>query len=234
MAAPRRTSGALAEPHFAPDEPDVMVTEMRRNASQPEDRHVAKRPRDLPFLMDGDHLRVINDMDKPVAFTWGRKPHVIYPDSEGFVPFEALVNQLGDPRSRPMAVTKYDDGQGSRGQIMDRHAELTRLFAMYAVQNEQINTVIDSKGRPVPGLTEKAPKVRVYTLAGVQIQFPALLPEMTPYPVINNGQRQVNSDNTAAISKLEAENAAMHETVERLEARMDSDVRSREGLDAEV
>ena len=128
-------SGPLAKPRFAP-EPDMQVTTMPHgDPGQPEGKHVTRRPREaMPFLVDGDLLDVKNDDSKPVTFRWARRSYTVEPGESGFVPFEALVNSLGDPRSVENQVLRYDDGQGNRGQVMTRYDELCRLFAYYAVR----------------------------------------------------------------------------------------------------
>ncbi len=211
----------LKNPQFAEKLPPT-VTEMKRAPSgQPEDRHVARPPRDLPFLLDGDFLKVINDDNRTWDFRWGRKHYVLAPGEESFVPFEALVNALGDPRSVDNASVKYSDGQGNMGMVMDRHAEISRLYALYAIEGENMDE-----------LTMRAPRVRVETLAGQTIRFPSQLPDMLPFPVQLIDDHAVHSDSTRRMDELAAENMEYRDRIAVLEERMDRALASKEGVDA--
>ena len=210
--------GTLVDPQFGTVPP--RLTEMKRgNVSQPEDRHVTRAPRDLPFLMDGDFLKVRNRDRKTWDFRWAKKHYTIAPDAEGFVPFEALVNSLGDPRSQDNALTKFSDGDGNKGIVMDRHAEITRLFAIYAIENEDMDKLV-----------EAAPHVEVETLTGQRINFPVQRPDMLPYPVTLIDDHAVNSDTTRMIDQVAAENAELRTRMEELETRLHQEISAREGV----
>ena len=210
----------LKNPEFAPTLPPT-VTEMKRaGVSQPEDRHVARAPRDLPFLLDGDILKVTNDDNRHWDFRWARKHYVIAPGEFGWVPLEALVNARGDPRSVENASVKYSDGQGNMGIVMDRHAEISRLYALYAIEGENMDA-----------LTMKAPKVRVETMAGKTVRFPSQLPDMLPFPVQLIDDHAVHSDSTRRMDELAAENMEYRDRIAVLEDRMDRALASKEGVE---
>jgi hypothetical protein len=211
----------LKEPQFT-DLPPTVTQMKRAGVSQPEDRHVARPARDLPFLLDGDFLKVTNNDTRAWDFRWNRKHYVIESKAEGFVPFEALVDMLGDPRSMDNQLVKYNDGQGFKGIVMDRHAEITRLFARYAIENEDIDALVLA-----------APKVAVHTLAGQQIRFPSMNPDMLPLPTPMVDEHAVNTDTTKMIDQVAAENAELRDVVTRLEARLDREVAAREGTSTE-
>lgn len=202
----------------------VLTTEMKKaGVSQPEDRHVPRPPRDLPFLMDGDFLQVTNNDVRTWDFKWARKHYPIEPEQTGFVPFEALVSSLGDPRSMDNSLVKFSDGQGNKGIVMDRYTELTRLFAMYAIENESMDDLV-----------RKAPKVTVKTLSGQQVRFPSQMPDMLPWPAPMIDDHSISSDTTKMIDAVAAENAELRDAIARLESRLDQEIKGREGITEEV
>lgn len=217
--------GLLDEPAFAPDS-EMMLTRMKvRDVSQPEDRHVARAPqaRDLPFLIDGDMLQVHNDGEVDFLFRWARKSYVCKAHQDQFVPFEAVANQLGDPRSVEGEITKFDDGNGNRGIVMTRYDELCRLFAMYGVQQENIGDLV-----------EKSPKLSIRTMTGQKIPFPIHVPDMLCFPVNKVDNQHVNSDVTRMYENLQNENEELRARTERMEAQMDELMRQREGVEDKV
>lgn len=228
----------LDMPEFAPQIPPGTVTTTEkphgRAIVQPEDRHLSKAtPRDLPFLLDGDLLMVTNDEpNKPVTFRWARKSYTIEPGDTAPVPFEALVNDLGDPRSADNAVTDFNDGNGGKGIVMTRHAELSRLFAIYAIEGENLESWTDQKtGETKPGLVDKTPRVRVETLAGQPVRFPGQNPNMLPLPAMVVDEHKVNSDTTRMIDAVAAENEQLRDRVAALETFLQGEVERRAGVD---
>lgn len=216
----------LREPQFAPPvDPTVDVTRMRTShVSQPEDRHVTKAiPRDMPFLLDGDFLFVTNNSSVTQVFRWARKAYVIDPGDTKPVIFEALVDALGDPRSMDNEVVRYNDGNGSRGIIMERHNELARLFGRYAIENESISD-----------LCVATPDVAVTTLAGQKVIFPGLRPDMLPFPVPLVDDHKVDTDAKQMIDRVAAENEELREQIRVTNERMDALVANREGVSAGV
>lgn len=218
----------LGEPEFAPAlNPQVEVARQKvGNISQPEDRIKTKSVgRDLPFLLDGDFLKVRNlDNAKTQVFRWARKAYTLEPGQEGFVPFEALVDVLGDPRSNDDEVVRYNDGNGTRGIVMRRHEELSRGFARYAVENESIDV-----------LQSRAPNVAVETLNGQRVVFPFQRPDMLPFPVPMVDEKNLAKPvDSATIDRINADNEELREQIGRLTERLDAELKRREGVDSGV
>jgi len=204
------------------------------NIEQPDDRvRVKSHAKGAPFLMDGDFLKVTNQHpSKTYVFAWNRKGYVLEPGETKFVLFEALVDTMGDPRSMDNEVQKYNDGNGGQGLVMQRSFELDRLFARYAILGSHLDDSKDPKtGEVILGLLSKTPRVSVETLTGERVVFPATNPDMIPMPLQNIDERNLRTDTTQALDKLEAENAEMRESLAKLESTLDALVREREGTD---
>lgn len=212
----------LKAPQFNDEPPQV--TEMKTaNVSQPEDRHITRPARNLPFLMTGDFLEVKNHDQKTWDFVWDRRHYPVEPGGVSFVPFEALVDYLGDPRSQDDIVTKYMDGDGNKGIVMARYAELSRLFARYAIEDQSLDALVIA-----------APKVEVKTLTGQPVTFPCQRPDMLPWPTPMVDPHAVNSDTSQMIDRVAAENAELRDQIATLEKRMDTVLATREGVDTGV
>lgn len=220
--------GPLTKPRFAPI-PEMITTEQPtgRAISQPGDRHTphGQRAGDAPFIVDGDILDVYNDASLPTTFRWARRAYTVQPGDHAPVPFEALVDALGDPRSVDSATVRYDDGIGGHGLVATRYDELCRMFARYGVQNESIDDLQAS---------DKLPRVRCFTLRGERVNFPAERPDMTPLPVANEDEGKVSSDVTRMIAKERERGAAMEERLEALEAALAAAYSEREAPVAEA
>jgi len=230
----------LSDPEFGDPGPlmggHVATTEMPRGVpiTQPEDRHLTKAtPRDAPFLLDGDLLMVTNDEDHAVSFRWARKTYVIEPGDKRPVPFEALVNGLGDPRSTDQAVTAFNDGNGNKGLVMDRYSEMSRLMAIYAIEGENLETWIDRDGTRKPGLLDRIPRVRIETLAGQSVRFPGQNPNMLPLPAMVVDEHKINADTTKMIDAVASENEELRGRIEQLESFLQGEVARRAGVDPE-
>jgi len=185
--------------------PDELARTLRQGDVEPEPEPPSMFARaELPALIPGDVLSVKNDDSKPVEFAWNRRRWVVEPGATKSVPFEAIVNVLGDPRSDDRPAV-YDDGNGNKGQVMRRGDELGHLFARYGIQFE------DRKE-----LTRAAPKLVVsHPETGYRINFPAFDPEMDAYPVLNVGERDVTGQRRA-LDGVMAENAQMRQELERM------------------
>ncbi len=213
----------------------VMVAHQRTgNIEQPDDRiKTRSHTKGAPFLMDGDFLKVTNRSgSETYVFAWNRKGYVIEPGESKFVLFEALVDVMGDPRSMDEEVQRYTDGNGNSGIVMQRAFEMDRLFARYAVLGSHLHDTKDPKtGQVVSGLLAKTPHVEVETLNGERVIFPASRPDMLPFPLHNVDERNIRTDTTQALDKLEAENAEMRSALTDLNDKLDHLVREREGVE---
>jgi hypothetical protein len=214
-------------------EPIFVQHQKTGNIEQPDDRiKTRQHERGAPFLMDGDFLKVTNRDDKVHVFGWNHKTFVIEPGESKFVPFEALVDVMGDPRSMEREVQKYTDGQGGKGMVMQRSFELARLFTRYAVGGSHLEDTTDPKtGEVTLGLLAKSPRIETETLNGERIMFPASHPDMDPLPLHNVDEFKINVDTVKALDKLESENSEMRQSLAEMNVRMDALVREREGIE---
>lgn len=159
--------------------PVVTLTSYRSRGavSQPEDR-VRSREIQTPFLLDRDVCLVENVDEVPWEFKYDRRHYKIDIGKEGLVPFPALVNALGDPRSVPNEQTRFRTENGETGIILTRHESIRTLFARYSVENENVQDLVDF-----------APRVVVrHQETGDVITFPAQDPACRPWPVPQHAQ----------------------------------------------
>lgn len=85
--------------------------------------------------MEYDSLcQVNNNGDTPVRFSLHSQRFNVPARGVAYVPFDAIVNRLGDPRSGPQAVIIPPQEPGQRTKrIPSRNDELKRLAAKYGV-----------------------------------------------------------------------------------------------------
>lgn len=226
---------ASTQPRFVGDDaPEAQSTEgdslaVQQVPSPPRANPFARREENytkdgqMPFLVDGDMLQVKNGSKRLVTLAWGRKKWRIDQGANAIVPFEALVNALGDPRSRNEGITRWSDNDGNRGMILSRYDEMCRLFALYAVDREDLETLV-----------KRVPNLHVTILAGVfsgtAVQFPGKRPDMVAYPVVDLGGKVV-SDLGSTVARLQSENAQMRKDYEEAMAKMDRILAAREGIE---
>jgi hypothetical protein len=224
----------LKRPEFAPEiDPQVAVTKMKvANVSQPEDRHVTRNvSRDQPFLMDGDVLMVSNhDEEQTYVFSWAKRHWVLEPGQTKPVLFEALVDAMGDPRSMENQTIKFNDGNGNRGQILERHYYLSQLFGRYAIENEAMEDYNDPRtGERKPGLVTRAPNVSCETLDGVKITFPVSRPDMLPLPVVQEDEHPIDVDAKKKSDQQEARIGDLESQIQKTNQLIDKLLAEREG-----
>ena len=197
---PSKNRGATA--------PKVNVTSMKARGAvtQPEDRH-RSRQAERPFLMEHDILKVTNVDNVPWEFRWDRKKYLVGVGQTGFVPFPAIVLKMGDPRSVPDMVTRFNSDDGQRGIIATRYDVLTTLFAHYGIANEDIGELVDF-----------APKLEIRTMVeDMVVQFPAQNPDMVAWPVPQVPQPgRENSDTRRLMDGLAEENRGMREELSQM------------------
>jgi hypothetical protein len=193
---------------FQPGRVNVTSMKARGAVSQPEDRH-RTRVAERPFLMEHDILKVTNIDTVPWEFGWDRRKYLIKPHETGFVPFPAVVIKMGDPRSAPDVVTRFNSEDGQRGIIATRHEVLCSLYAHYGIGNEDMAELVDF-----------APKLEVRTMADdMLVQFPAQDPDMPPWPVPQVAQPgRENSDMRRLTDNLAEENRQMREELADMRA----------------
>jgi hypothetical protein len=138
------------------------------------------------------------------------------------VPFEAVVNVLGDPRSDDEAQP-FTDEDGNKGVVVRRDQEMSRLFARYGVVGEDPEalrkghqTIMDKDKGDVSHPT--VPLLFVtHPETNEPITFPAQDPTMVSYPVPQNGQ-QIMTDPKREITRLQKQNRDLTENFDRLTA----------------
>jgi len=212
MAAPPR--GVVQPPVMAESPPKprghgATVTSMKSRGvvSQPEDRHKT-RPAPRPFLLEGDILRVENIDNVTWRFGWNRKHWDIKPGETDFVPFPAVVLAMGDPRSEMGNMLSYSAEDGTRGVVLPRYDELCRLFARYGIEQENVDALVDF-----------APRLRIETMNGETVIFPAQDPEMVAFPVPNVPiQGRETTDQRARMDEIASRNAAMEQELAEMRA----------------
>jgi hypothetical protein len=205
MAVP---TAALQDPPGVKSRGVVKVTSMKARGavSQPEGRW-RTRPAERPFLLEHDILKVTNVDSVDWEFKWDRRKYLVRVGETGFIPFPAVMIKMGDPRSVPDMVTRFNTDDGQRGVIATRHDSFVTLFAHYGIGNEDLEELVDF-----------APKLEVRTMSDdMEVQFPAQNPEMLPWPVPQAPQPgRENSDTRRMLSGLEDENRSMREELDEL------------------
>ena len=192
--------------------PVVTLTSYRSRGavSQPEDR-VRSRDVQTPFLLDRDVCLVENCDEVDWEFKYDRRQYKIAVGKEGLVPFPALVNALGDPRSVPNEQTRFRTENGETGIILTRHESIRTLFARYSVENENVQDLVDF-----------APRVVVrHQETGEVITFPAQDPDCRPWPVPQHAQPgRENMPDHRLLEQTVAENQAMRSEMAEMRAMM--------------
>jgi hypothetical protein len=185
--------------------PKVTITPYRSRGvvSQPEDRN-RSRDAGVPFLLENDVCRVENVDGVSHVFKWHKRKYLVRPGEEGLVPFPALVNALGDPRSAPNDQIQFRTEDGQTGIILTRYESIRTLFARYAVENEDI-----------ADMCEFAPKVIVrHQETGQVITFPSQDPDCPTWPVpMHHAPGREPSGDRARIEALAGENVELRTEV---------------------
>ena len=208
---PPKMSETPPAPRGNPRGVNVVSMKARGVVSQPTDRHKTRRV-ERPFLLEGDILRVENIDNVTWAFGWARKKWVVKPGETDFIPFPAVVLALGDPRSEVGNMLSYSSDDGTRGVVLPRYDELCRLFARYGIEQENVDALVDF-----------APRLRVETMAGEPVIFPAQDPDMVAYPVPNAPKAgSGTADMRARMDQEAARNAAMEAELVEMRALISS------------
>lgn len=205
-------AAASAQARRGLKEREVSITPMgsRRGIRQPEDAHSRLTRR--PYLLDGDLLLVKNVDDVTWRFRWDHRNYDIRPGQTLPVPFPAVANMMGDPRSAPGEVVVYHAETGERGAVPSRYEQLVSLFAHYGIADESIDDLVAF-----------APKIEVQTMSGETVVFPAQNPEMAAWPVpqVAEPGREQPIDQKEAIASIQAENQAMRSELDRMRRLVD-------------
>lgn len=194
--------------------PKVNVTSMKARGvvTQPEDKWKT-RPAERPFLMEHDILKVTNVDGVDWEFKWDRRKYLVRVGETGFIPFPAVMLKMGDPRSVPDVVTRFNTEDGQRGVIATRHDVLCTLFAHYGIPNEDTAELVDF-----------APKLEVRTMTeDMIVTFPAQNPDMVAWPVPQAPTPgRENADTRRMIGNLEDENRTMRAELDEMREMLSS------------
>jgi hypothetical protein len=188
----------------------LISTRSRGAVSQPEDR-VRTRTIDTPYLMDRDVCLVRNVDEVDWEFKYDRRKYKIVVGKEGLVPFPALVNALGDPRSVPNEQTRFRTENGETGIVLTRHESIRTLFARYSVENENMQDLVDF-----------APRVEVFHQeTGQLITFPAQDPDCRPWPVPQHAQPgRENMPDHRLLEQVAGENKQLRSELDEMRSMM--------------
>ena len=139
VTSPQHVAASDAPRNRGATAPKTTIISMRSRGvvSQPEDRHKSREV-GVPYLTDTTICKVENVDTVAWEFKWNKARYLVKPKQEATVPFPALKNALGDPRSVPNEQTKFRSEDGQTGIILTRHESIRTLFARYAVENENI------------------------------------------------------------------------------------------------
>lgn len=107
-------------------------------------------------LKPGDVVRVHNLDDTDYEFMWDSVGYVVPANGDGMMPFEAMANWFGDPRSTS-SIRSNTDHKGLRGWIPDRETEVRRLRMKYGVEQGDERVI------------REHPNVEVYTASGERV-----------------------------------------------------------------
>lgn len=176
-------------------------------------RPMAARTQTRPFLGSNDLVLVESMDDVPWRFTWDKRDFDVKPGAPAIpVPFPAVVNALGDPRSVKGQEVTFRSEDGSHGVIEARYHTLMRLCARYQIENEDLHSLVDF-----------CPKVRVTTMNGDPITFPGQNPEADAWPIPNVPEpgREAPISVTEAVAESRAEAAQLRDQVAQLQRLVD-------------
>lgn len=128
-------------------------------------------------------LRVHNNTDQTIEFRFASRTHRVKPNQDQFVPFEAVVISLGDPRSGPQPARIPLDSGGFL-TIPGRKSELRRLSTVYGTYDEENPASIKE--------VWNYPHVTVTNMEGDEpIVFPADDPECSQFDPMEVDQSQM-------------------------------------------
>jgi hypothetical protein len=176
---------------------DLVVPGARRGIAE-ERSTLARTQHGKPFLGSGDLVVVENIDDVIWRFEWDRRMYDLRPGATMQIPFPAVINLLGDPRSIEGGEIKFRTETGQSGIIGSRYDTLLMLMARFGVKDENIDALVDF-----------APKMRVTTTTGTDIVFPAQNPRCPAWPTPNAPEpgREQPTDMRQLVERYESERA---------------------------
>ena len=177
---------------------DLVVPGARRGIA--EDRSTLARTQPgKPFLGANDMVIVKNVDNVTWRFEWDRRKYDIKPSASLQIPFPAVINAMGDPRSVEGGEITFRTENGERGVIQSRYDTLMMLMSRYGIEGENVQALVDF-----------APKIEVTTLTGMDVSFPVQNPGMTAWPTPQAPEpgREQPTDTRQLIQRYEEERAA--------------------------
>ena len=126
----------------------------------------------------GDSIYLVkNEDDKPLDFCYNQQSITILPGTTAMVPFEAIVEKMGDPRSGPQAQPIKVNGHVA-GYVASREWWINRLSTSYGIYDS--SAISDIKA--------VMPKISVRTIDGEDAKF--------SFPIDDPESKYLMPDNT--------------------------------------
>lgn len=117
----------------------------------------------------GDLILVTNADIRAWSFDYDRRSYTMQPGQSVHMPFEAVCVYFGDPRSTG-EVAHTTDQQGRDGFVPDRLSEVRRLRQLWQPSDMTPREILPNDPYLlIEGVSDRAPKVTLYTLEGVQL-----------------------------------------------------------------
>lgn len=120
-----------------------------------------------------------NSTDKQYMFAHNSQRWIIKPGAIAYVPFEAVLRSLGDPRTGPQPTRQTPEGGGKPMIIPARQEEINRLATLYGTYTLDVDAPPQDGG---PTLRQRMPDVTVTNMDDeTPILFPCDDPHCTKY-----------------------------------------------------
>jgi hypothetical protein len=159
----------------------------------------------------GDLILVTNVDIRAWSFDYDRRSYTMQPGQSVHMPFEAVCVYFGDPRSTG-EVAHTTDQQGRDGFVPDRLSEVRRLRQLWQPSDLTPREILPNDPYLlIEGVSDRAPKVTLYTLDGVQL-FSVLddplgdrvIAANSPTRYDDNYWRQKYEEQEARVQRMEA------------------------------
>lgn len=123
--------------------------------------------RNLNHTLPEDHWQY----NKPVVLQWNSRTWTVPVGGETHgIPFEVIKKDFGDPRSTDRVIAVRENPNAMPEFIPDRMTEVRRLQQLYQSTVIRFREYVPGdRSFLEEGITDRAPKVEVYTLAGDRI-----------------------------------------------------------------
>ena len=128
-----------------------------------------------------------NSSDKRYMFAANSQRWLLGPGQTNFIPFDAVIRSMGDPRSGPQPIRIT--GQGGRATVIpSRREEIARLHVLYGTYGEGVDTVNAEGDR----LIDAIPDITAWNMGDDEtpITFPCSDPDCTNLSTDDQDQSQ--------------------------------------------